>query len=199
MTDPYRVLGVPPTATDEEVKNAYRTLARRYHPDHFVNDPAAAKEAGEKMKEINEAYDAIQREREARKSGKGADYAEIRRKIQSGLFAEAEQMLDGYASGARGAEWHYLKSVVLARRGWMSDALREIEVACMMEPGNPEYQNAREFYRNRGASFGGGYASPRRSYEGRTVNECSTCDMCTNLICLDCCCECAGFDLIRCI
>ena len=186
MTDPYRVLGVPPTATDEEVKNAYRTLARRYHPDHFVNDPAAAKEAGEKMKEINEAYDAIQREREARKSGKGADYAEIRRKIQSGLFAEAEQMLDGYASGARGAEWHYLKSVVLARRGWMSDALREIEVACMMEPGNPEYHIAAESIRNYTAS------------SARVRNEDAICKLCCGLTIADCCCECCGGDLISC-
>ncbi len=205
--DPYRVLEILSTASDEEVRAAYHDLVRRYHPDNFANNPTAAEMAEEKMKAINEAYETIQRERATRRAGNagnassGNDYAEIRRKIQSGLFAEAEQMLDAYPQNTRRAEWHYLKSVVLARRGWMSDAMREIEMACMMEPNNKEYQNAREFYRGRAGSFGGNYAPPRRSYDGRVGGggECSTCDVCTNLICLDCCCECVGFDLIRCI
>ena len=55
MTDPYKVLGVSPNATDDEVKDAYRRLARKYHPDNYVNNPLSDL-ATEKMKEINEAY-----------------------------------------------------------------------------------------------------------------------------------------------
>ena len=55
MRDPYEVLGVNRDATDEEVKKAYRKLAKQYHPD--VNPDN--KQAEEKMKEINAAYDAI--------------------------------------------------------------------------------------------------------------------------------------------
>ncbi|MFA6948143.1 MAG: DnaJ domain-containing protein, partial [Eubacteriales bacterium] len=62
MTDPYKVLGVSPDATDDEVKKAYRDLARKYHPDTYVNNPLADL-AQEKMKEINEAYDEIQKMR----------------------------------------------------------------------------------------------------------------------------------------
>ncbi len=55
MTDPYKVLGVNPGASDEEIKKAYRTLAKKYHPDLHPNDPAASA----KMNEINAAYDIL--------------------------------------------------------------------------------------------------------------------------------------------
>ena len=51
MTDPYKVLGLPSTATDEEVKQAYRRLAKRYHPDANPGDKTAER----RMQEINAA------------------------------------------------------------------------------------------------------------------------------------------------
>ena len=39
MTDPYRILGVSPSASDDEVKKAYRNLSRKYHPDANINNP----------------------------------------------------------------------------------------------------------------------------------------------------------------
>jgi len=68
MRDPYQVLGVPSTATDEEVKKAYRDLARKYHPDNYHDNPLADL-AQERMKEINEAYEAVQSQRKAQRSG----------------------------------------------------------------------------------------------------------------------------------
>ena len=70
MRDPYEVLGVSPDAGDNEIKKAYRELARKYHPDNYQNNPLADL-AEEKMKEINEAYDAITRVR----SGGGSGYS----------------------------------------------------------------------------------------------------------------------------
>lgn len=55
MADPYQILGVSPSATDEEVTNAYRRLAKKYHPDLNPGNPAAA----QKMQEVNSAYDQI--------------------------------------------------------------------------------------------------------------------------------------------
>ena len=53
--DPYKVLGLSPGASDDEIKKAYRTLAKRYHPDANPGD----KTAEQKMKEINAAYDML--------------------------------------------------------------------------------------------------------------------------------------------
>ena len=72
MTDPYKVLGISPGASDDEVKEAYRRLARKYHPDNYVNNPLSDL-ATEKMKEINEAYDEIQRQRKGGGSAGGYD------------------------------------------------------------------------------------------------------------------------------
>ena len=55
IDDPYSVLGLTPDATDEEVKRAYRALAKKYHPDMNPGDPHAA----EMMNKINAAYDQI--------------------------------------------------------------------------------------------------------------------------------------------
>ena len=54
MEDPYKILGVSPDASDEEVKKAYRQLAKKYHPD--VNKEAGAEE---RFKKIQNAYDTI--------------------------------------------------------------------------------------------------------------------------------------------
>ena len=68
--DPYKVLGVTPQTSDDDVKRAYRELARKYHPDNYVNNPLADL-AEARMKEINEAYDTIMSERSG-KTGAGA-------------------------------------------------------------------------------------------------------------------------------
>ena len=65
IDDPYKVLGVSPDASDEEIKRAYRRLAKQYHPDRNPGDAAAAK----KMQEINAAYEQIKDPEKAQPQG----------------------------------------------------------------------------------------------------------------------------------
>ena len=160
MNDPYEVLGVPRTATDEEIKKAYRNLARKYHPDNYHDSPLADL-AQEKMKEINAAYEQITKERSGRGSTSGGyrqstyggygsqSYAggtvlqQVRYAIQIGDLSRAEALLAGYSD--HNAEWNFLKGAVCYRRGWMDEAKRYYQTACQMDPGNAEYRQALEF------------------------------------------------------
>lgn len=62
MSDPYQVLGVSRDASEEEVKKAYRSLSRKYHPDANINNPHKEL-AEEKFKQIQQAYQQIMKEK----------------------------------------------------------------------------------------------------------------------------------------
>ena len=70
IEDPYKILGVSPQATDEEIKAAYRKLAKQYHPDRNPGDAEAAK----KMQQINAAYEQIKNPEKAARNGGGQGY-----------------------------------------------------------------------------------------------------------------------------
>lgn len=215
MKDPYSVLGIRSDATDEEVKNAYRALVRKYHPDNYGDDNPLKDLANEKMQEVNAAYDEILRMRASggsaysggstyydSYSGTGSSsgvYAEIRNKINSRKFGEAERKLAEIEEADRVAEWHYLYSVILMKKGRVNDAMRELEIACSMEPGNMEYQKAKEMFNTGARGYGSTYYGGSDGGWRRRSTTDDACDCCANLICLDCLCECMGGDLIRCI
>ena len=91
-------------------------------------------------------------------------------------------------------------SLVLMSRRNTSDAMRELEIACSMDPANPEYQKAKEMFNTNGNAYGNTYYGSvgNGGYQRRRTSTDDACDCCANLICLDCLCECMGGDLIAC-
>lgn len=171
MTDPYEVLNIPSTASDEEVKKAYRDLARKYHPDNYHDNPLADL-AQEKMKEINAAYHAIQQERGSRSGGaSGGAYAQqgyggyqyqqrtsgnpvfqqVRMAVNRNDLGLAEQLLDRIVD--HNGEWNFLKGTICYRRGWVDEARRYYETACQMDPGDLEFRQALNFVENNQAGY----------------------------------------------
>ena len=200
MRDPYEILEITRNATDDEIKKAYRELAKKYHPDNFKDNPLADL-ATEKMKEINEAYDQIQKEKSANsaKSGNYYNYSNdgysfskfprIRELIVGKRFSEADIILNSVSSTERNAEWNYLKGVLLAERGWYHDAQKHFEAAYNLEPDSSEYKDAFYSIKNKAGNFytNGGYKTAKQNNSGCG---CSTCDICTGLLCMDCLCDC---------
>ena len=211
MKDPYSILGVPHGASDDEVKNAYRNLARKYHPDNYDDSNPLKELAKEKMQEINAAYDEIQRNRTSSSSssysyGENSSYTSgsatgiyvtIRQKINERKYHEAEELLRTVSEFDRTADWHFLNAMCLMQRGKTADAMRELELACSMDPANLEYQRAKEMFNTAGSRYGSTYyGEGGRRYRSSSDQ---ACDCCMDLICLDCLCECLGGDLISCI
>ena len=190
MNDPYRILGVNPNASDDEVKRAYRELARKYHPDNYQNNPLADL-AEEKMKEINEAYDAITKQREGGGSsyqtayqqksqdysGGNTIYARVRQSINLGNLSQAEQLMQ--SAPVQDAEWHFLMGSIAYRKGWLDEAAQQYQLAVNMDPGNPEYRQAYSMMQQGGQAY--------RPY-GYSAGGAESCDCCTTMLCLNCLC-----------
>lgn len=194
MNDPYSVLGVDPGASDEEIKKAYRDLARKYHPDNYQDNPLADL-AEEKMKTINEAYDQIDKMRHGSAggtrfgqyggnpsySGQSSDpiFGRVRSVISAGDLDHAETMLDEISN--RNGEWYFLRGVIAYRRGWLDEAMQNYSLASQLDPTNMEYRQALAMLQRSGRPAGSGMG------QHSDMSDC-----CTTLICLDCMCPFCG-------
>ena len=207
MRDPYQVLGVPSTATDEEVKKAYRDLARKYHPDNYHDNPLADL-AQERMKEINEAYEAVQSQRKAARAGGynggyggyqagyqsgyqsgGSRYQRIRMAISQGNLNLAEELLNAMTD--HDAEWSFLKGAICYRRGWLDEARRYYQNAVNMDPDNQEYQRALDIAEGRSTAY------RPEGYDNVTTGTCGNGD-CLRLCGATLCCNAFGVPICFC-
>ena len=197
----YEILGLPQSATEEEVKMAYKALAQKYNPDIYEAGPLHD-DAAQRMAEVNEAFDTVMgalRTGTAQPSAAGytssstssnSTYANIRTLINAGQADAALQQLNTIPNGNADAEWNFLVGSAYYYKGWVNDAARYFQTANSLEPANREYEAALRNLQNsaQGNMNGNPYAGQRNAAMGGMG--CSCCDMCTAMICMDMCCGC---------
>jgi molecular chaperone DnaJ len=170
IDDPYQVLGVSPDASDDEIKQAYRRLAKKYHPDLNPGDEKAAKE----MQRVNAAYEQIKNPEKANPAGgygynpyggyqqpTGDQYQRSAYQyIRYGRYEEALNVLN--STGEKNARWYYLSALANNGLGNQVTALEHIRRAVSMEPDNMEYlrtleaiQQGGTVYRQQAENYGG--------------------------------------------
>ena len=206
IDDPYKVLGLSPDASDEDVKKAYRRLAKKYHPDLNPGDQEAAR----KMQEVNAAYEQIKNPEKFTQQQSGGygsygggyydPFGGYRQQSYGGAqtgdqyqqaayqyirFGRYQEALNALQNDTQhNARWYYLSALANDGLGNQVTALEHIRRAVSMEPDNMEYLNALEQIENGGAV----YRRQAGNFRGFTMGM----DPCTNL------CLCYLFQLFCC-
>jgi curved DNA-binding protein CbpA len=201
MKNPYEVLEVSNNASKDEIKRAYRELAKKYHPDQYGNNPLRDL-AEDKMKELNEAYDYLMKN--TSDAGYSTDsyehntynnennsnmYSSIEMAIQNGNLGYAEERLNRITT--RDAEWNYLMGLLNMRKGWYNEAYNNLSMACNIAPSNGKYREAFNRLNNMNRSY-------REPYYNNRRRDSDLCDICAALYCLNCCCDCGDGNCFIC-
>ena len=168
--NPYQVLGIGENATQEQIRAAYLSLVKRYHPDKY-HDGSLKELAGEKIKQVNEAYELLKKKpqgtltapprgRTDRSSASARGYsgphqaafARTRALINQSNLNGARAILDAIPD--RNAEWHYLSGIIHLRQGRQEKAREHIMRAYELDPSSTEYRNAHLSLINVGDPYG---------------------------------------------
>lgn len=221
MKNPYETLEIRQGASEDEIKSAYKKLVKKYHPDQYANNPLSDL-AQEKIKEINEAYDALTKNKGTSYSSQSSTKSQSQQTYRSQQHQQSQQRQQSQGQRTqspseyveirtiieqnninladqmldrimnRNAEWNYLKGVVSLKKGWYDQAFRYITVATNLDPYNPEYRDTLNSLKIRANSY-----NQFGNYRGYNTGG-SFCNVCSSFLVADCCCECMGGDLIRC-
>ena len=196
----YELLQVSENATDEEIKESYRNLKKKYNEERWL-DGEAGNNAARMLQKLDVAYEEIMRERResARNTEGKSGYEEVAELIKKGDLSAAQTALDNF--NERGAEWHYLQSVVFYKKNWMNESKKQLEIAIQMDGTNSKYRDAYEKLKARteykqqtgGATHTDPDPEPQPDQMGG--NWCANCaSCCYTYLCVNClfnlCCGC---------
>ena len=155
--NPYKVLGVHPNASKEEVENAYRDLIE--NPKFDDGDNPMEFVTTERLNEVNDAFYSLINT---------FKYKEIRNLIENEEFISAETELN-LISDKKNPEWNYLKGFVMLKKGWMQAGITHLKTAYELEPSNLEYKETLQILNRKVAQIKHHYAkvaAARNSSQG---------------------------------
>lgn len=204
------LLGLEEGATLEQVEEAYAVLRARLLEDRFL-EGEAGNEAARKLTKIQTAYDELLSEFAEGGSGEGSvgedvgsAFFRVEECIKSGDLTEAQRLLDGF--NERGAQWHYLQSVVFYRKNWVNESKKQLEIAMRLDTENQKYREAYEKLNEKiaydsskqnGGAEGGAYRAQdmNTAYSDNQMGgsfcsscvECCALNACINCLCSGCC------------
>ena len=211
MQDPYEVLGVSRDASTEEIKKAYRTLSRKYHPDANINNPNKA-QAEEKFKQVQQAYKQIMDEKEhgtasgsygsqgsyryggrpGSTGGFDAEFQAAANYINNRHYAEAMNVLNNISN--RNGTWYYLHAIANAGLGNNVNAMEDAQKAVELEPENLQFQRLYQQLSGNADWYShmGGYGADCNSQSGSKgcLSICALCAVC--------CCCCNPYNRLMC-
>lgn len=206
------LLGLSEGASWEEVEAAYNQLHAKLSEDRFL-DGEEGNAAARKLTQIGVAYQELKAEYAEKSSASGGGYAEdtssggsafskVEESIKAGNLDYAQQLLDEF--NERGAEWHYLQSIVFYRKNWVNESKKQLEIAMRLDSANQKYKEAYRKLNEKVAYDTQKQAPPEgQVYRGQDMNyasdnqmggsfcascaECCALNACLNCLCHGCC------------
>lgn len=209
------LLGLPESASWEDVENAYKKLRAQLSEDRFL-DGEAGNAAARRLTQIGVAYEELKAEYAeqlasegnefSKDSSSGSAYARVEQKLKEGDLQEAQRLLDEF--NERGAQWHYLQSIVFYRKNWVNESKKQLEIAMRLDGENQQYKEAYRKLNEKVAYDERQQKTPPEGgsvYRGQDMNyaddnqmggsfcsycaECCAINACLNCICNGCCCR----------
>ncbi len=213
--DPFVILGIDPDATQSQIEEAYNAKKEELK-SHLFDDGEAGATAARELEILEDAYkraiDSTHEQAEVTGEGESA-YDAVKQALRDKNIDLAQAELDNISY--RGANWHYMQSIVFYEKNWLGDSKKQLEIALQMDPTNEKYarslanlkkkmDGSRPYDKEGSGGVYGSASNPQQTATNRTYSQRGAdatdgcCAACQALWCADCCCECLGGDLIRC-
>lgn len=200
------ILGLEEGATAETIEEAYKSLSEKYKEERFM-EGEVGNEAARMLSKIETAKSELLAELAEKASGEDgspSSFTRVEELIKSGDLQEAQRVLDSF--NERGAQWHYLQSVLFYRKNWVNESKKQLEIAIQLDGENQKYKDAYQKLNEKmayDASNHRGEGANQSAYQGQNMSspaddqlggnfcmdclQCCALNACLNCLCSGCC------------